>query len=147
MMIHVALLFIFLSSPSSWPRGSSALADAMSGNGTTILNILLPQYTNIPLPDLSYSEDLSRLAVTCIDSPPPASEADFPTPEELADIGLRTIRDVSKHFGMSVSISESDGGCQYWPVRGPERFTGPWNHTLRNPILIVSNTVCVLSLK
>ncbi|KAI5114646.1 hypothetical protein M0805_009165, partial [Coniferiporia weirii] len=24
--------------------------------------------------------------------------------------------------------------------KGPERFTGPWNHTLRNPILIVSNT-------
>ncbi|KAH8116069.1 hypothetical protein DFH11DRAFT_1258135 [Phellopilus nigrolimitatus] len=102
--------------------------------------MLLPKYVSYPAPDLSSSGDLARLAVTCLDSPPPASSSEFPTPEELSDIGLSTIREVSRHFGMSVSISEPDGGCQFWPVKGPERFTGPWNHTLKNPILIVSNT-------
>ncbi|KAF8184038.1 hypothetical protein K438DRAFT_1123348 [Mycena galopus ATCC 62051] len=34
-----------------------------------------------------------------------------------------------------------DGGCQYWPVRGPERFAGPWNATLEWPMLIVSNPI------
>jgi hypothetical protein len=54
---------------------------------------------------------------------------------------MKTMREVSPHFGVSVSVGEPDGGCQYWPVRGPERFVGPWNATLEWPMLIVSNTV------
>ncbi|TDL21518.1 hypothetical protein BD410DRAFT_829026 [Rickenella mellea] len=134
-----ALMFIHLLSQYYWPSFSKMLSEAMSGNGTLILNKLLLLYSGLPLPDLSYGSDLSRLAVTCLDSPPPETEADYPNAQELADIGLGTLKDVSRHFGMSVSISEPDGGCQFWPVRGPERFVGPWNHTLRNPILIVSN--------
>ncbi len=86
-------------------------------------------------------QEVNRLGVTCADSPPPQNPSEFPTAEELADIGLATIQNVSKHFGASVSISEPDGGCQFWPAKPSERFTGPWNHTLKNPILIVSNTV------
>lgn len=29
--------------------------------------------------------------------------------------------------------------CHRWPVRSVERFTGPWNSTLKNPIIIVGN--------
>ena len=29
--------------------------------------------------------------------------------------------------------------CHRWPVRAVERFTGPWNHTLKNPIIIIGN--------
>jgi len=135
-----ALTLIYMEVPRAWVRLSKMLAAAMAGDGTLILNNLLPVY-GASGPDLSFAEDLSRLAVTCLDSPPPEDDdSEFPTPELLADIGLGTIRDVSKHFGMSTTISEPDGGCQFWPVRGPERFTGPWNQTLKNPILIVSNT-------
>ncbi|KAJ3106933.1 hypothetical protein HDU96_008054 [Phlyctochytrium bullatum] len=31
-------------------------------------------------------------------------------------------------------------GCKDWPARPVERFTGPWNHTLKNKILIIGNT-------
>lgn len=130
-----------MEAPSRWTVAAASLAEAMSGNGTTWLNTLLPTYNIVSEPDLSAAADLSRLAVTCLDSPPPADESEYPTAEELADIDLGTIKDVSRHFGASVGISEPDGGCQFWPVTGPERFTGPWNHTLRNPMLIVSNTV------
>lgn len=27
--------------------------------------------------------------------------------------------------------------CQRWPTRATERFTGPWNHTTKNPILVI----------
>lgn len=130
-----------MEGPALWPTTAQYVAQAMSGDGTNLLNFLLPKYVDMPLPDLSFSADLSRLAVTCLDSPPPKDESEFPTAEGLADIGLETIRSVSRHFGMSVTLSEPDGGCQFWPVKGPERYTGPWNHTLKNPILIVSNTV------
>lgn len=135
------MILIFMEGPVRWPLLASSLADAMDGDGSAILNFLLPQYTLNPGPPPSAARDLQRLAVTCLDSPPPSSPEDFPTPEQLADIGLATISNVSHHFGMSISISEPDGGCQFWPVTPPERFTGPWNHTLKNPILIVSNTV------
>ncbi|THH10618.1 hypothetical protein EW145_g1198 [Phellinidium pouzarii] len=91
-----ALLLISVETPLLWQRVSNYLAAAMAGDGTELLNFLGPRYAS----------DLERLAVTCLDSPPPASASEFPTADEL----------------------------------GPERFTGTWNHTLNNPILIVSNT-------
>lgn len=135
------MLVVFMEVPAGWPVAAQYLAEAMSGNGTSILNMILPQYTSEPRPDLSYSADLSRLAVTCLDSPPPKDESEYPTAELLADIGLGTLKSVSRHFGMSLTVTEPDGGCQFWPVNAPERFTGPWNHTLRNPILVVSAMV------
>lgn len=111
----------------------------MAGNGTSLFNELIPDTTNRR--SLSESFDLSRLAVTCLDSPPPESPEDFPTAEQLADEVLYTLEKVSVHFGASTGPTEPDGGCQFWPVRGPERFTGPWNATLETPMLIISNTV------
>jgi hypothetical protein len=29
--------------------------------------------------------------------------------------------------------------CHKWPVRNVERYQGPWNHTLKNPILVIGN--------
>ncbi|CCO32649.1 hypothetical protein BN14_06712 [Rhizoctonia solani AG-1 IB] len=29
--------------------------------------------------------------------------------------------------------------CHRWPVRAVERYTGPWNKTLSNPILVIGN--------
>ena len=34
-----------------------------------------------------------------------------------------------------------DDGCEFWPVTPPERFQGPFNASLRNPVLIVGNMV------
>ncbi|KAE9396452.1 hypothetical protein BT96DRAFT_996708 [Gymnopus androsaceus JB14] len=96
-----------------------------------------PRYT---FEDAGPNQDLARLAVTCLDSPRPASPEAFPTAEDLAEQGLKALREVSPHFGLSTGVSEPDGGCQYWPVDGPERFTGPWNATLETKMLIVSNT-------
>lgn len=133
-------MLITLQKPERWPSFARSLVDAMEGDGSGLVNLLLPQLVLNP-GRTQAAPDLQRLAVTCLDSPPPLSPDDFPTPEQLADIGLATIQNVSRHFGMSASISEPDGGCQFWPVTPPERFIGPWNHTLKNPILIVSNTV------
>ncbi|CAE6498727.1 unnamed protein product, partial [Rhizoctonia solani] len=29
--------------------------------------------------------------------------------------------------------------CHHWPVRAVERFTGPFNHTLKNKIMVIGN--------
>ncbi|KAJ7596408.1 Alpha/Beta hydrolase protein [Mycena floridula] len=133
------LMLINLYSPSLWPQNAENFAQAMKGNATALFNTMVPDY-RLDNGGRSGSRDLSRLAVTCLDSPPPSSPEDYPTAEELVDVGLETLRARSIHFGLSTGISEPDGGCEYWPVRGPERFTGPWNATLRTPMLIISNT-------
>lgn len=124
------LLLIFLQRPVLWVQATHSLAEAMAGNGTALHNYMTQRGGSV-----------TRLGVTCLDSPPPATYKDFPTPEDLADEGLRALEEVSIHFGLSTGISEPDGGCQFWPAKGPERFTGPWNATLEHPMLIVSNTV------
>ncbi|KAJ7676392.1 hypothetical protein B0H17DRAFT_945422, partial [Mycena rosella] len=133
------LLAMSLEHPQEWPESAFALAQAMDGNGTLLLNKLL---TPRPAPTPDY--DLVRLGVTCLDSPPPQSPAEIPTAEDLAAQILKTMREVSPHFGASMSIGEPDGGCQYWPVCGPKRFTRPWNASLDWPMLILKNVTPLL---
>ncbi|KAJ7753637.1 hypothetical protein DFH07DRAFT_744348 [Mycena maculata] len=126
-----ALLLMFLERPPQWADSAQAFAEALAGNGTLLFNKLVAPRT----------PEYVRLGVTCMDSPPPASPADVPTAEDLAAEFIKTMQEVSPHFGASVSVGEPDGGCQYWPACGPERFAGPWNATLEWPMLIVSNTM------
>lgn len=129
------LLLMTLQRPGAWPTMSGALNEAMNGNGTVLYNSIVHSREWFKL-------DLVRLAVTCMDSPPPLSLEEYPTAEELTDVMMDSLSTVSRNFGASVSLGEQDGGCQYWPTKGggPERFTGPWNATLETPMLIVSNT-------
>lgn len=133
-----ALFLASLERPALWPAWSKALAQAMSGDGQEVYNSL----AGVAGPDALANADLARLGVTCADSPPPKSRKEFPTAEDLADELMGTMRTVSPRFGAHVHLGEQDGGCQFWPTagRGPERFAGPWNHTLKVPMLITSNT-------
>ncbi|OCH85906.1 hypothetical protein OBBRIDRAFT_797713 [Obba rivulosa] len=119
-----------LEAPLSWPTLAEHLSSAIQGNGTAILSALqtIPSYFY----DLY---DLSRSAVSCNDNKPFAP----PSAQDVVDELLKVEEEVAP-FAFAAVISEPDAGCQFWPVNPPERFGGPWNHTLRNPILIVSNT-------
>ncbi|KAM5545960.1 hypothetical protein V8D89_000086 [Ganoderma adspersum] len=122
-----ARLFILggLEFPEGWPGIAKGLAAAMNGDGSTMLNTV----------DTKDLLDLERSAVSCNDQRPFAP----PSAETIVDAGIQTLKSVSRFF-WSVIISEPDSGCQYWPVTPPERYLGPWNKTLNNPILIISNT-------
>ncbi|KAJ6452643.1 hypothetical protein C8R45DRAFT_916074 [Mycena sanguinolenta] len=133
-----SLLLMYLERPQQWADSALALSQAMAGNGTLLFNKLA---TPGPRSTPHYDHDLARSGVTCLDSPPPRTPAEVPTPEDLAAEFMKTMDKVSPHFGASVLVGEQDGGCQYWPVRGPERFAGPWNATIDWPMLIVSNTM------
>ncbi|KAL1948533.1 hypothetical protein VTO73DRAFT_12608 [Trametes versicolor] len=123
-----ARLFLMgaLISPTSWPQAAEILAQAIAGNGTAILDAVNTK-------DLV---DLERSAVSCNDNKPFKA----PTPAEVIDEQLYDQAHVSR-FSLTVVVSEPDAGCQFWPVTPPERFLGPWNQTLKNPMLIISNTL------
>ncbi|KAF7309168.1 hypothetical protein MKEN_01119400 [Mycena kentingensis (nom. inval.)] len=135
------LLLLYLEQPVRWAESARAFAGAMKGNGTLLHNKLTERFS--ARAERHPHSDLTRLAVQCLDSPPPSKEYPAPSAEDLADELLRTMERVSTHFGASMSIGEPDGGCQFWPTagRGPERFVGPWNASLDVPMLIVSNTM------
>ncbi|KAJ7722011.1 hypothetical protein B0H16DRAFT_1431558 [Mycena metata] len=133
-----ALLLEYLEDPTLWGESALAFSQAMAANGTLLFNKLAAPYPgSISTPHY----DLVRLGVTCLDSPPPASPSDVPTAEDLAAQLVKTLKEVSPHFGASTSVSEPDGGCQFWPVKGPERFTGPFTANLERPMLVISNTL------
>jgi hypothetical protein len=118
-----------LQRPLTWQAFSVALSEAMKGNASQLL----------AMTQGSALQDLQRSAVSCND------QASFPPPsaEEVVDESIEVLKTVSR-FAMSVMTSEPDSGCHYWPVTPPERYTGPWNHTLKNRVLIHSNLVCAL---
>ncbi|KAK7682659.1 hypothetical protein QCA50_014042 [Cerrena zonata] len=119
-------LIITLLKPFGWHDASHAINEAIHGNGTRILNFLN---------DWKLYNDLERPAVSCSDAPPFIP----PSAEDVVNEYLDVYHNVS-NFVFSVLTTEPDSGCQFWPVKPIERFVGPWNHTLRNPILLVSNT-------
>ena len=97
----------------------------MAGDGSAILDAV----------NAKELVDLERSAVTCNDARPFAG----PTPDAFVAAQLAAM--AVTRFALAVVTHEPDSGCEFWPAAPPERFGGPWNATLRNPILIVSNTV------
>ncbi|KAK7682661.1 hypothetical protein QCA50_014044 [Cerrena zonata] len=114
-----------LETPSKWPMVAQLFDQAMSGNGTGILSSL--QQPGITV-------DLERPAVTCNDVQPFSP----PSTEQIVDEYLFDYYNVTR-FIFGILTSEPDAGCQYWPFTPPERFNGPWDHVLNNPILILSS--------
>ncbi|CDO72134.1 hypothetical protein BN946_scf184962.g77 [Trametes cinnabarina] len=112
--------------PESWPLAAIALELAMNGDGSALLDA---QRQGI------HYDDLQRSAISCNDN----TALDPPTAEEVIDEQLWVLQHVTR-FSLAVVALETDWGCHHWPVSPPERFSGPWNHTLSNPILLVSNT-------
>ncbi|KZO93914.1 hypothetical protein CALVIDRAFT_539564 [Calocera viscosa TUFC12733] len=124
------LLFRMLQMPTIWPTTAFALSQAMHGHDGRALLMLDSVFSGY--------QDLERQAVSCNDAPKPPLY-NPPRNEQLVDEIWSVARNVSA-FAFSILTAEPDASCDYWPVAPPERFTGPWNHTLRNPILVMSNT-------
>ncbi|TFY72293.1 hypothetical protein EVG20_g726 [Dentipellis fragilis] len=122
-----SFIFETLEQPISWVPRSRDIFNAMNGDGAAILNT--PSY------GINGVGDLWRSGVSCND------QVKFPKPDprDVVDEALYVMKHVSR-FVMSIFTIEPDSGCEYWPVTPSERYAGPWNKTLRNPILIHSNT-------
>ena len=80
--------------------------------------------------------DVERPVCACNDK----QNIPYPSVDELVDEAPTNYHNIS-HFVLSTLASEPSPGCQYWPIVPIERFQGLWNHTLRNPVLILANTV------
>ncbi|KAL5637297.1 hypothetical protein ACGC1H_001066 [Rhizoctonia solani] len=133
--------------PTAWP----GLAEELAGINQFLQNISVTNATQtkrsvrVPLFDLGRRQstrngtnddpapDYSFQGVTCSD----AVDAGNVTTKEVFDFLVTVTRDVSPMFGPTWG----DAGlyCHRWPVRAVERYTGPWDKKLANPILVIGN--------
>ncbi|KAH7344213.1 Alpha/Beta hydrolase protein [Rhizoctonia solani] len=80
-----------------------------------------------PAPDYSFQ------GVTCADAADPGNV----TTKDVFDYLVKVTREVSQMFGPM--WGDASLYCHRWPVRAVERYVGPWNKKLSNPILVIGN--------
>ncbi|KAF8913421.1 hypothetical protein CPB85DRAFT_1434058 [Mucidula mucida] len=132
-----AQLFNDLYSPAKWSDLSKMLYNYdLEVRGLTRSNVkrterdaLFPRETGGSPP----SESLSLEAITCGDSVDRGDTTSRMVLDELE----ATAREVSGLFGARFLQYHI---CHMWPVRAKERFQGPFNQKLANPILVIGNT-------
>ncbi|GJJ10321.1 hypothetical protein Clacol_004547 [Clathrus columnatus] len=77
---------------------------------------------------------VSELAINCVDS---IDQPDITT-QFLFETVVNVTQQISPLFG-EVLIVQAPVFCHRFPTRAVERFTGPFNHTLAFPMLVVGN--------
>ncbi len=111
----------------------------MTGNGTSVVEHFLKNITldkSVPPSTVG-----AHTAVICADSPDYSGLSEEDAFEEFLNEAVIFQRETSRHFGGLQSFAQLL--CQHIDVRAVERFTGPFNHTLSNEILIIGNTADV----
>ena len=132
---HKELLFVTVYAPSIWPYVAEQLGEIATGNGASLIR---PLGANIELNvTKAASAQFVFNQVVCSDAPELSTEAVESATEKLQNEIIRMYEeDGNKYFATGVLSA-----CHAWPVRAPKRFTGPFNHSLSNPILVIGNTV------
>ena len=137
------MTFSFLYRPRDWPKLAENLAAALQGDGVPIVEYHLSKIelntTVIPRTSAAIT------AITCVDTPEFLLDKSSDPILDILDEMTYTQQRTSHHFA-TLDIDM----CHHWKARETERFTGPFNHTLRNEMLVIGNTADVrikLSLK
>ncbi|CAE7233901.1 unnamed protein product [Rhizoctonia solani] len=143
---YTAKVFKGMYSPTTWPKLAEELAEIYEylhnetstsqtkrslSNTKSLLDMLPRQTTNGTDDDPAHIYALQ--GITCADT----VDAGNTTTKDVFDFLVEVTRTVSPMFGPQWG----DPGffCHRWPVRAVERYTGPWNKKLANPILVIGN--------
>jgi pimeloyl-ACP methyl ester carboxylesterase len=112
-----------VDAPAGWPELAAALEQAASGDGST-----LATQARAGLAELRSADFEATEGIFCADSPARQGPHAWP-----AVVGRLTAvsRVGGPMYGWSLWAP-----CASWPARGADRYTGPWNATTENPILV-----------
>lgn len=123
--------------PRDWPELASQLASAVQGDAKGIYDMQMrPLTLNPSIPDETLD---SAYAVMCLDS---LEFSDVERGQVFEWMVEEVVNKGSKVYPHFVSV-QGFPLCHHWRVHASERFTGPFNHTLNNEILIIGNTADV----
>ncbi|CAE6414083.1 unnamed protein product [Rhizoctonia solani] len=143
-----ALLWAGMYHPREWPVLAQNLAQisaalSNSTNSTGALKARSLSHNNHPLSlmrrDNANSSDpatdYAYQAITCADAVDPGNSTTKQGFETLVDL----TDNYSRMFAPFIGWYAGGMYCHHWPVRAVERFTGPFNHTLQNKIMVIGN--------
>ncbi|KAF8684068.1 MEROPS serine peptidase family S33 [Rhizoctonia solani] len=143
-----AFLWGSLYHPRQWPdlaqslaQISAALSNPTSSSGTHQVRDFSRQVHPVPLvgrDNNASTSDPAKVyayqAITCAD----AVDAGNSTTKQGFDAIVDITNNYTRMFGPFIWFS-GEMYCHHWPVRAVERFTGPFNHTLQNKIMVIGN--------
>ena len=113
-----------VDAPAGWPELAAALEQAASGDGSTLATQARAGLAEFRSADFEATE-----GIFCADSP--ARQGPQAWPRVIGR--LTTVSRVGGPvYGWSLWAP-----CASWPARGADRYTGPWNATTQNPILVM----------
>jgi pimeloyl-ACP methyl ester carboxylesterase len=119
----VLYMFGNLGRPATWPKIAAALEQAATGNGSAIEIALKPLRT------LYQSALNSATALQCADKPRQRLG-----PQAWPSIigGVTRVSPFLAVQGWWLAVP-----CAGWPVVNADRYTGPWNRSTPNPVLVI----------
>jgi pimeloyl-ACP methyl ester carboxylesterase len=121
-------LFPWTPNAATWPVMAEALDQAADGDGSALLTF------SRQLPSIVHAAMVPATALQCADKPPPT-------------VGSEAWPEVIGRFrGENFALGPTNGWwlwspCATWPVKSAHRYTGPWNATTPNPVLVVGTRV------
>jgi pimeloyl-ACP methyl ester carboxylesterase len=119
-----ALKFAALPNPALWPVSAALLEAAAEGDASPLEDIARG-YANEP-----FHRGLEPgVAILCADSP--ARQPARAWPRVVHRLEHRS------RIGAAPQGWAVGAPCASWPVRAVDRYTGPWNATTPNPVLLV----------
>ncbi|TRM59956.1 Alpha/Beta hydrolase protein [Schizophyllum amplum] len=110
-----------------------AIAANMSESQLTKRQPSLASWNREDIPTTA-AHTYEQIAIVCGDG----IDAGNATMRDVFDAIAYTAENVSPMFGPQWNPPARF--CWAWPARAAERFTGPWDNELKNPILIIGNT-------
>jgi pimeloyl-ACP methyl ester carboxylesterase len=121
----MAALFSQLGHPDAWPQLAQELDQAAEGDGSSLATEARRAYRIFR----SSPNGDSFSALWCADSPARQSSAAWP-------------RIIDRLAAVSATRGPFLGWyawapCASWPTRSADRYTGPWNASTKNPILVM----------
>ncbi|KAG8730885.1 hypothetical protein FRC12_020025 [Ceratobasidium sp. 428] len=139
------MLYTGMYTPTRWPKLAQDLADitaavnnltsstALKARSLRSMSSVLQNRQTSNGSSVDPAPDYAFQAVTCGD----AMDAGNTTTKDVFDSLVYVTQTVSQMFGPYWG----DAGfyCHQWPVRAVERYIGPWNKKLSNPILVIGN--------
>jgi pimeloyl-ACP methyl ester carboxylesterase len=114
-----------LADPSVWPLAAAALEEAAEGDGSTI-KAAAESFTS---DEFRVGAQEQSAALICADSPARQPASAWPRVVDRLEA-------VSRIGGPVVGWLVG-APCASWPTPSADRYTGPWNATTRNPILVI----------
>jgi pimeloyl-ACP methyl ester carboxylesterase len=119
--------FTPLRDPKMWPEYARQLDAAANGDASA-----LEDAARLSRTPQAFSKATTSAAIQCDDGPARQPLSAWPTV-------IRHLTQAGQLWGPVLGWWQWAVCAANWPARSPDRYSGPWNHKTKTPILLINN--------